>query len=385
MLTKFHIFLIAGLFCLVMLLALVSLRRSSLPGIKEWLLANALGCITFLLYGLGDELPHLLVHEGAAGVYAAAGAAALVGFRRFFDQKVPWRTLGDSIALVVMLVAVYHDIVESFPIRTAVVSVFHAAVCVSIALTVLRSRVARRTLYPYIFTGGIAAAVGFGHLAYALVATYGELTLSSPPFAWTFAFWSASTVTLPALTLGALLMVYDRLMEKTEHAANRDFLTGAWSRRAFFEIAAREQARTARTGRQFCLLMLDVDRFKAINDKFGHAVGDQVLVDLVVCAGTVTRDVDYFARIGGEEFALLLPDTELSTARAVAERLRRTLERKITIRDVDGTPSTVAYTVSIGLAERRNAESFRELLQRADAALYEAKESGRNVLVTSDH
>jgi diguanylate cyclase (GGDEF)-like protein len=176
-------------------------------------------------------------------------------------------------------------------------------------------------------------------------------------------------------------MIHDRMMEKAEHAANRDFLTGAWSRRAFSELADRERSRAVRAGRTLSLLVLDVDNFKTINDTLGHAAGDRVLVDVVSCAETAIRNVDYFARIGGEEFAVLLPDTDRSCALAVAERLRTSLERPVAVCDSREGQSIAAYTVSIGVAVLRDAESVETLMRRADAALYAAKASGRNLVV----
>jgi diguanylate cyclase (GGDEF)-like protein len=117
---------------------------------------------------------------------------------------------------------------------------------------------------------------------------------------------SARTLMLPVLTPDGVMMVHERLMAQAEHAANRDFLTGAWSRRAFFWHAERELLRASRTGRKISALLLDVDHFKSINDNYGHTGGDRVLMDIALRAETVIRRTDYFARIGGDEFGVLL-------------------------------------------------------------------------------
>jgi diguanylate cyclase (GGDEF)-like protein len=171
------------------------------------------------------------------------------------------------------------------------------------------------------------------------------------------------------------MMVHDRMMAKAEHAANRDFLTGAWSRRAFFELAERELARARRGAHAIALLAIDIDHFKSINDTLGHQVGDEVLVDMALRVETVTRSIDYFSRVGGEEFAVLLPDTDRPAALMIAERLRAALDRS------KAGGQAAAYTVSIGVATLRGTDSFRELMRRADAALYQAKAMGRNRVI----
>jgi len=126
------------------------------------------------------------------------------------------------------------------------------------------------------------------------------------------------------------------------------------------------------------LLMLDIDNFKSINDTWGHTTGDRVLMDAVLRAETAIRSIDYFARVGGEEFAVLLPETGRSAGVKVAERIRVTMEGSAKAFHLEGQPDTPAYTVSIGLAMLRDSDSFQELMRRADAALYAAKASGRN-------
>jgi diguanylate cyclase (GGDEF)-like protein len=204
-------------------------------------------------------------------------------------------------------------------------------------------------------------------------------------------FVTLGTLALPVLTLGAVMMANDAIIRRTTWAAEHDHLTGAWSRRAFFGLGERERERAQRNGHPLSLLVFDVDHFKAVNDTHGHAAGDQVLADIVLRTETVIRSLDVCARLGGEEFAVLLPDTGIDTARVVAERLRAALEQtaeRALERTVEqaveqalgvGDPAgRVGYTVSIGLAVLQADESLAVLLKRADAALYEAKAGGRN-------
>ena len=242
-----------------------------------------------------------------------------------------------------------------------------------------------RSPYPYLFTATLAILFGVGHVIRGIVYATGTdvLTSSFQASPWNLLFLSLGTLVLPVFTMGAVMMTHDKMMSKAVEDANHDFLTGAWSRRALFEAAEHQLLRIPRTGKVFSLVMLDVDNFKKINDRVGHATGDRVLTDVVAQARTVTRNIDCFARIGGEEFALLLPETGLLPAQQIAERLRKALERRLSVDIAKDEVRAVSYTVSLGVAELRNGESFSELLQRADRALYQAKVAGRNRIVVS--
>ncbi|RJF97378.1 GGDEF domain-containing protein [Noviherbaspirillum saxi] len=378
--STFNILIIGALFCVVMLLVLISLLRSGTPGIREWAVANGLGFVALLLYAFGKELSAPVAYEVANGIYAAASAAILAGFRRFFSRKLHMRILAAAVVAMVAAIAVFHYLIDSFALRTVSVALFQGAICLGIGMTIMRSRQAWRSRYPYFFTAGMAGLIMAGHAMRAILylSRQGELTSLLQPSPWNLFFLSAGTFVLPVLTIGAVMMVHDTMLAKAEHAANRDFLTGAWSRRALFELAERELSLTRRTSRSMALLLLDIDNFKAINDTWGHATGDQVLIDAVLRAETAIRGVDYFSRVGGEEFAVLLPETSRSAAVMVAERIRITMEGSAHAIHIEGQPETPAYTVSIGLAMLRDTDSFQELMRRADAALYAAKASGRN-------
>ncbi len=372
--STFTILLVGALFCVLMLFVLISLLRSGIAGLREWGVANALACVAFVLYAFGRELPAFIAYEVANAVYAAAMAAIFAGFRRFFALRVSLPGLTTAIGLLTGAIALFHYQVDSFALRTASVAAFQGGICFAIAYTIRRSRKAWRSRYPYYFTQAMAVVVALGHAARAIIylTHTSDMTSLLQPNPLNLFFLAAGTFVLPVLTFGAVMMVHDTMMAKAEHAANRDFLTGAWSRRAFFDIAEREMSRSQRTGRHLSLLLLDVDNFKRINDTSGHAAGDQVLIDVVLRAENELRSIDYFARVGGEEFAVLLPETSRAAALVVAERLRAALEKKT------GGP---LYTVSIGVATLHGAESYHDVMRRADAALYAAKATGRNRVV----
>ncbi len=154
-----------------------------------------------------------------------------------------------------------------------------------------------------------------------------------------------------------------------------DALTGVANRRYFFERAGHEFDRTRRHSTPLSIAELDIDYFKAINDRYGHAAGDEVLKSIGSISQRLLRKVDLFARIGGEEFAVLLPDTNLEGARFQAERLRQAIAN---YRTTAGRCS-VTCTVSIGVATLKSSDaSIEDCLLRADLAMYRAKEKGRN-------
>lgn len=153
-----------------------------------------------------------------------------------------------------------------------------------------------------------------------------------------------------------------------------DELTGVANRRHFFQFAELEFAKFQRYKRSFSVLMMDLDHFKKINDQFGHPAGDKVLRDFARIIGQSKRDTDVFGRLGGEEFALILPETGLSGATDIAVRLRRACQT------IPVSPSSSQrITVSIGVSQSRSGDvSFDEVLDRADEALYRAKNNGRD-------
>jgi diguanylate cyclase (GGDEF)-like protein/PAS domain S-box-containing protein len=165
------------------------------------------------------------------------------------------------------------------------------------------------------------------------------------------------------------------LEEMLQKLANTDPLTGLFNRRVFLERLTQESNRVSRLGGTAVLLMLDLDFFKRVNDTYGHAMGDEVLKQFADVVRSNSRNIDVPARLGGEEFAILLPSTSQSKALIMAERLRKQVSEIA----IEHPKNTVHITVSIGAAVLSEHEVDGEIiLNRADSALYTAKESGRN-------
>jgi diguanylate cyclase (GGDEF)-like protein len=166
--------------------------------------------------------------------------------------------------------------------------------------------------------------------------------------------------------------------EMVAYLANIDPLTKGLTRRQFFNIAEAEFQRFLRYRRQLSILVLDADRFKRINDTYGHHAGDLVLRSLSLVVLEQKRAQDTFGRLGGEEFGLLLPETNLQQAKIVAERIQKMWEQTPT--NVDG--KLIHSTISIGVTEVGPTDkSFDDILRRADQMMYKAKEAGRNRVV----
>jgi two-component system, cell cycle response regulator len=162
-----------------------------------------------------------------------------------------------------------------------------------------------------------------------------------------------------------------------------DYLTGTYNRRFLQTRIKEEYSRAQRHGTPFTCLMLDLDNFKPINDKYGHAVGDKVLKHVVELVRKFIRPTDVFVRYGGDEFVLLLPETPLESARGLAERIRHSLE---TNRLVDGENIIqVGCSIGLGTFPGPDADESEDLLKKVDQMLYQAKKNGRNQISVYNH
>ncbi|MGZ5027591.1 MAG: GGDEF domain-containing protein, partial [Methylobacter sp.] len=169
---------------------------------------------------------------------------------------------------------------------------------------------------------------------------------------------------------------------RLERQAQQDYLTGLCNRRFFLEQGETELARAQRYDNELSLFMLDIDHFKAINDTYGHATGDIVLQTLSHILRETLRSIDIIGRWGGEEFVILLPETDAQEAAEIAERLREAIDHaKVTL--ATGLP--LHFTASIGIATLKEKDTNIDiLLNYADEALYQAKNTGRNKVCIAD-
>ncbi len=180
--------------------------------------------------------------------------------------------------------------------------------------------------------------------------------------------------------MGSLLVMHDitkrkMLENKLTQIAHTDVLTGASNRRHLFELGERDFYRAKRYGYELCAVMIDIDRFKRLNDMYGHEIGDEALKRLVETCKNEIRGGDIFGRIGGEEFVTIYANQSLEQAQQAAERLRQ----QIAAIQIPVPKGTIGITASLGVAALKKEDlSFDDLLRRADGALYAAKNAGRN-------
>jgi diguanylate cyclase len=176
-------------------------------------------------------------------------------------------------------------------------------------------------------------------------------------------------------TAQARIAELEAAIREAHNIACHDPLTGAFNRRGMNEGFAREIARARRTVRPLALALIDLDDFKCINDRHGHEVGDAALVHLTRMIAETLRPTDLCCRLGGEEFVVVMPDSD----HAAAERALTRLQAAVAAQPVAGTAVTLAFSAGVVLA--LNAESLEQMLARADGAVYRAKAAGKRCIV----
>jgi diguanylate cyclase (GGDEF)-like protein len=165
-----------------------------------------------------------------------------------------------------------------------------------------------------------------------------------------------------------------------QQQAYTDQLTGCFNRRRWMELGALGVERANRYGHSLSLLMLDLDHFKEVNDRFGHPAGDEVLRHSAHMLQQMVRKLDIVGRLGGEEFSILLPETPLDKAQVLAERIRASMQKM----QFRFSGQEVTVTVSLGVSQYESKQPLKDFLQQADDALYEAKRKGRNQVCSSE-
>jgi diguanylate cyclase (GGDEF)-like protein len=202
---------------------------------------------------------------------------------------------------------------------------------------------------------------------------FGAITASS---ALPSAFDEDDLRLLSSFALTASAAIHNSLLyAETQNLATHDPLTDKLNRRTLFEYGQREVNRARRFGHPLSALMFDVDHFKDVNDRHGHAVGDKVLVTIAERASKVIRNVDFLGRYGGDEFAVLLPEADSFTAKDIAERIRSTIQKSAVMTEAGAIP----VSISVGVAQADSSTTkFSALLHKADQALYQSKQMGRN-------
>ena len=373
------VIMMASLLGGVMGLVLLLLERASprvVPGLRQWTQATGLVFVTALLFGLRDSIAPLFSVTLANGLLVASFLLYLRGTYAFFEQPFRWAPwlVAAAVSLVAVAWFIHGD--PSFRGRLVAVVGLLALIKAWHAVTLYLRAGQRR--------GGISFGQRFTAFWLALLSLLFSLRwlhalllpqegvhLMAPNAVQSF-YTSSYTLGLLMLTVGFALMSFEHLRQEFEHQATHDMLTGVANRRAIFDTLDAEFARSVRYQRPFALLMLDLDKFKLVNDTYGHQVGDQVLQRFTRQVASSIRPHDALGRTGGEEFLVVLPETRVVSAMHMAQRILQ----KVATSDDARLP---ALTASIGLTEWLPEDASAEaVLERADRALYRAKENGRN-------
>ena len=192
------------------------------------------------------------------------------------------------------------------------------------------------------------------------------------------AYWNSIMEAGLYVTVSLVISSLKRALDRERALARTDPLTGAWNARAFRDLAGLEATRARRSGLPMTLACLDMDRFKEVNDRHGHAVGDELLKSVVALLNAQVRATDLVARLGGDEFAILLPETGREAALLPLERIRGILQAEMQSKGLPVSTSIGVVTFAVPLP------SIDEMLRQADARLYEAKRAGKDRIVQAE-
>ena len=368
------IVLLTGATGCLLSLVLFFLRRHyppSIRGFQAWAAAPLLLFVSTLLFGLREAMPPAVSSVLANALVLVGNGLLLIGTRQFTGRPPRIRRLVVLLALVLpVLVWVRDDSAPRSALMSASMGVLFAAHAGLIWRHAGRGFAAR-------FTATVLV------LLTAVMAVRCVAALTGPPMTGLFEATPLQTLYLTSYSFGLMmvivgfiLMASERLHAELQHLLTHDTLTGALTRRALYEAAQSCLDRSRQDGSPLSLLVLDLDHFKTINDQHGHLMGDRVLVDFVQRLQRLLPPAAPLGRVGGEEFVIVLPDTDTTAALQVATRILQDASAGA----ADESGVALPYLgVSQGLARFRRAppESLEELIHRADAALYRAKRLGR--------
>lgn len=341
-----------------------------------WLWAAGMGLfgLTYALFGLRGRISDLLSVVLANAALSATLVLLTLAMLRFQRRRAPRVLLWLPVGLVALVMALS----DSSPFRLLTMAVVLGCQSVTLVVIVLQRHAATVGRGKYLVV--LALLIAIGIFVSRIVGVYLGLDQSvavdrsSPIQTVTHML---GTIGIILLTVGFVIMTKERADSLNLLLAMRDELTQLHNRRAILEALQQQMAAAQRTGSPLCVLMLDVDHFKRLNDAYGHVAGDQVLRGIADAIRPRLRTQDIAGRMGGEEFLVVLPHSGLEAAGQIAERLRQAVHGTAFPLAV-GQP--VSVSVSVGGARYNPAQhpDCDSLIHQADQALYAAKSNGRN-------
>jgi diguanylate cyclase (GGDEF)-like protein len=374
-LDPFTILFTTTLTCAVLAAAMCSVHlsfRREVAGVGHW----ALGLVSMVCAGslflLRGALPEQIALPAANVCLMWGIGLSMVGTRRFYGESPGWTIFHVAWVLELAAILWWLLLAPDFPHRAAAFSFIVSIFYIDQFRLVWRHRTPHFTSW---FFGALLAAQALGTLSRGVAAVFmveqdaAKLMRSS---ALANAYLALANFMALLMTVAFLMLATRKLQKILEQRSTHDPLTGVLNRRGFLQCFNQVRARQQRVDVALSLMAIDLDLFKAINDQFGHAQGDKVLMHVAAVVRRTARQCDVVARFGGEEFVVLLPDTALAHAQQLALRIQAQL------RDCR-PPGLPDCTISIGIAAQQvPGETLDSLLSRADAALYRAKANGRN-------
>lgn len=362
-------------FLLSALLLFAGMHSGASRGSRYWALANLL-----MSLGLGVTYTQIIPNRSwmlvFGGVALAAGMSLqYIGIQKFKRVRANWILPIVSILLVFGVTVWFHVLHPNVQARAVLNSLVYAGINFACAkLLLVPAAQPLKTAYRFTGTAFLVLTVAFLYRAVNLY-FFSPVGADLHNLALSPGIFFIGSMTQMCLTFGFVLILNYRLVTDLQTLAVRDPLTGILNRRSLEDEAGYLLARCERNNETMTLMMIDVDHFKAVNDQYGHQVGDEVLMQLVEIVSATIRTGDYFARYGGEEFCVMLPLTAQDDALILAERLRQKYADTLIIAGAH----TLRSTISIGITDTQVAGlEFRTLVSYADQALYQAKKSGRN-------
>ncbi|MGA3009751.1 MAG: GGDEF domain-containing protein [Terracidiphilus sp.] len=358
-------------------LSLLAWYNRRVTGIAWFAAGLIVGLAKLILQGLEGKVPTVFSDMPANELYLISFMLQLMGLRWFVVRK-PMRSRWPWIAIGLVLVVYTIMFFLRIPYSGNVINIPFVAVCGASAWILFKH--GRR---PFTAVSRVSAVILCGAMCVAAYRAALTNLIYHRPWetfhAQTDPRWMYSLAAMAFLAtfmvMCYLWFLVTELGRELAVLARTDPLTGALNRRAMEEAALRETARSIRYGHPLCMVMIDMDNFKHLNDTRGHTAGDCALQEFVRQVKAMLRRPDLFARTGGDEFTILLPDTAESAGILTAERVRQAIEAlEIPLRN-----ESIKFTVSVGVAQFDPAHGGWEgMIRRADAAMYEAKEHGRN-------
>jgi diguanylate cyclase (GGDEF)-like protein len=375
--------ILATILMAIMTLMLMAAWRfnQQIAGFGSWASSYFFGTLFCVSLLVRTAVPEIWTVIAAQSLLFLMAYMSLRGTRAYVGR--PQFAPGHAALAALLLIAVsaYFTVIQPKPgIRFALSSLMAGTLFLLCAKTIAQGKIQE---YParYLFAGACG-----GHGVFLLLRPW----LFSPGNAGLFDAAQAITVSqfvmvesiaaIVLMAFGIVMLANEQVTLELRAIAERDPLTGVFNRRSFLTLLDKCISQADRTNSALSIMLIDLDHFKRINDTWGHKSGDEALRHFVAIAVHCVRNGDIIGRVGGEEFAILLPNTGLTEAGAVAERLRA----EVAAKPVDNEQGAISLTVSIGVTHYYNIEAPEVTLHRADNAMYLAKKNGRNrIEVTS--